>query len=298
MSGPASGRYPRAFDLPSDTTVGAVRLRVADLAGVAGYYESTLGLIPAERENGMVRLGPEGGPPLLELVSAPDAPPRPACSTGLFHVALLVPTRAGLAQALRRIATAGGRLMGASDHLVSEALYLRDPEGNGIEVYRDRPREEWKRHGGEIEMATLPLDLDGVMGALEPGEDAPGSMAPGTRMGHVHLEVSDIAPAERFYAGALGLDVTVRSYPGALFVSAGGYHHHVGLNTWQAAGAPPPPEGALGLDHYELVLPTPAERDAAAGRLAGAGGEPVEVEGGVRATDPSGNAVLLTAARS
>lgn len=275
--------------------VGAVRLRVGDLALLGDYYERALGLVPVESANGVLALGAEGGPPLLELVSAPAAPPRPAHSTGLFHFALLVPTRADLARALRRVATTGERLTGASDHLVSEALYLRDPEGNGIEIYRDRPTEEWTRRAGEIEMATLPLDLDGVLGALEPGGGADGSLPPGTRMGHVHLEVSELPPAERFYAGALGLDVTVRSYPGALFLSSGGYHHHVGLNSWQAAGAPPPPNGALGLAHYELVLPGQAERAAAAGRLERAGAEPVEVVGGLRVSDPSGNAVLLKA---
>jgi catechol 2,3-dioxygenase len=178
---------------------------------------------------------------------------------------------------------------------VSEALYLQDPEGNGIEIYRDRPRDQWNRDNGEIRMATLPLDLDSILGELDTGEEAPNGMSAGTTMGHVHLQVADIPAAEGFYNGALGLDVMVRSYPGALFLSAGGYHHHLGVNTWQSQGAPPPPEGALGLDRYELVLPDENERDAAAARVSRIG-DPVAVDEGVLAIDPSGNRVLLTSA--
>jgi catechol 2,3-dioxygenase len=280
-----------------ETRIGAVRLRVSDLESLAAFYEHAVGLRPLAREGDVARLGADGGPALVELAAAPGAPPRPPFSTGLFHLAVLVPTRADLARALRRVVGAGWRLTGASDHLVSEALYLNDPEGNGIELYRDRPRDEWRRGpAGELAMATLPLDLEGVLAEL--GRDEPGdqsSMPAGTRIGHVHLQVSALGPGERFYAGALELDVTVRSYPGALFLSAGGYHHHVGLNTWRSEGAPPPPEGALGVDHYELALPTEAERDRLAGRLEAEGAETLERAGGVLAADPSGNRVLLTA---
>jgi catechol 2,3-dioxygenase len=281
--------------IPPETTVGKVRLRVADLDGLTAFYERVIGLRAVEREGGLARLGPEGGDALIELVSAPDAPRAPSFSTGLFHLAILVPDRAELARSLKRVAGAGWRLTGASDHLVSEALYLNDPEGNGIEIYRDRPRDEWSHDArGELRMATLPLDLDGVLG--EPGSsEAPANGMPaGTTMGHVHLQVADIPAAEGFYNGALGLDVMVRSYPGALFLAAGGYHHHLGVNTWQSQGAPAPPQGALGLDRYELVLPGAESRDAAAARLAGHG-DPVAVEDGVLAGDPSGNRVLLTA---
>jgi catechol 2,3-dioxygenase len=282
--------------IPTDTHIGKVRLRVADIDRLSEFYERVVGLPAAERNGELARLGPEAGEPLVELVSAPGAPPAPAFSTGLFHLAILVPDRAELARSLRRVAGAGWRLTGASDHLVSEALYLRDPEGNGIEIYRDRPREEWGHDGGELRMATLPLDLEGVLGELGPGEEDANGMPAGTTMGHVHLQVADIPAAEAFYNRSLGLDVMVRSYPGALFLSAGGYHHHLGLNTWQSQGAPPPPEGALGLDRYELVLPSEDERDAAAGRL-GETGDPVRLDEGVLATDPSGNRVLLTSRR-
>jgi catechol 2,3-dioxygenase len=242
-----------------------------------------------------VQLGVDEGAPLVELVAAPGAPARPPVSTGLFHLAILVPERADLARALVRLSGAGWRLTGASDHLVSEALYLNDPEGNGIELYRDRPREEWRHNpSGELAMATLPLDLESLLAELgaagAPGD--PGPMPSGTRIGHVHLQVAQLDPVERFYAGSLDLDVMVRSYPGALFVAAGGYHHHIGLNTWQSAGAPAPPEGALGLEHYELVLPNAAERDRLVSALE-PDAEPLELEAGVRASDPSGNRILL-----
>jgi catechol 2,3-dioxygenase len=281
--------------IPPDTTIGKVRLRVADLDDLTTFYERVVGLQEVDRGGAVTRLGPADGEPVIELVGAPDAPRAPSFSTGLFHLAILVPDRAELARSLQRVADAGWRLTGASDHLVSEALYLQDPEGNGIEIYRDRPREEWRRNGDELAMATLPLDLQSVLGELDAGAPGANGMPSGTTMGHVHLQVADIPAAERFYNGALGLDVMVRSYPGALFLAAGGYHHHLGVNTWQSQGAPAPPEGALGLDRYELVLPNAAERDSAADRLAAAGGASKRLDEGVLATDPSGNRVLLTA---
>lgn len=280
--------------IPADTSIGKVRLRVADAAASATFYERAIGLRALEREGGVVGMGTEDGTVLVELVSAPDAAQAPSFSTGLFHLAILVPDRPALARALHRLASTGWRLTGASDHLVSEALYLNDPEGNGIEIYRDRPRETWRRNGDELAMATLPLDLQDILGEL--GEEQPVEGMPNdTRIGHVHLRVADIPAAEGFYNGALGLDVMVRSYPGALFVAAGGYHHHVGLNTWQTQGAPAPPEGALGLDRWELVVPAEAAVDAAAERLAAAGADPVRANGGIVVADPSGNRVLVTA---
>jgi catechol 2,3-dioxygenase len=279
--------------LPPDTSLGSVRLNAGDQDSLADFYEQTVGLRQLGSRNGLAALGADEGQPLVELLSAPDAPPRPAGTTGLFHLAILVPSRLELARALRRVSEAGWHLTGASDHLVSEAIYLRDPEGNGIEIYRDRPRAEWRGDGGEIEMDSLPLDLEGVLGELADDDSPPGAMPPGTRLGHVHLNVADIAASERFYAGALGFDVTVRGYPGALFVSAGGYHHHVGLNTWMGEGAPQPPPGALGLDRFEVVVPAGADLDAAEQRLTDAGVQTERGEEGLTAVDPSGNRVLL-----
>jgi len=272
------------------TSMGAVRLTVADPEGARDFYRDAIGLAELDSDSSTIRLGTDH--PVVELVGEPDAPPRPRHSTGLFHLAILVPSRADLARSLQRLVDAGWRLTGASDHLVSEALYLNDPEGNGIEIYRDRPREEWPTENGQIQMSTLPLNLDGVIGELR-REDQDKPAPPGTRIGHVHLNVSDLAAAEAFYSGALGFDVTVRGYPGALFVSAGGYHHHLGLNTWVGEGAPPPPAGCRGLREFEVILPGNAQLVAEQGRLAEAGYEPVRENGTVRVTDPSGNVVLL-----
>jgi catechol 2,3-dioxygenase len=277
------------------TTVGATRLRVADADRVTDFYERAIGLRKLESAGNVVRLGAGEGRPVVELAPAPDAPPRPPRTTGLFHLAILVPDRAELARALRRVTRAGWRFSGASDHLVSEALYLSDPERNGIEIYRDRHREEWRRNGGQIEMATLPLDLDDLLGELGGADGEPGAIAGGTRIGHVHLNVSDLDAAEAFYAGVLGFDVTVRGYPRALFLSAGGYHHHIGLNTWAGEGAPPPPPGSLGLERFEIVLPDSESLAAAERRLDAAGIDAERTEDGLRTADPSGNGLLLKA---
>jgi catechol 2,3-dioxygenase len=274
------------------TSMGAVRLTVADLEGLRGFYRDAIGLSELDAADGIVRLGAESDP-IVELVGDPDAPPRPRGTSGLFHLAIVVPTRADLARALQRVAEAGWRLSGASDHLVSEALYLSDPEGNGIELYRDRPRDQWPIHEGVLQMDTLPLDLDGVLGELR-RDHATAGMPAGTRIGHVHLNVGDLAAAEAFYSGALGFDVTVRGYPGALFVSAGGYHHHLGLNTWAGEGAPPPPDGGLGLRQFEIRLPGPEQLAAEEDRLREAGFEPVRDGDRVRVADPSGNQLMLS----
>ncbi|HET9737770.1 MAG TPA: VOC family protein [Solirubrobacteraceae bacterium] len=247
--------------------IGRVRLRVADLERARSYYERVVGLQAVDGG-----LGADRG--LVELIADPDAPPAPPGTTGLFHLAILVPDRPSLARAVQRVLAAGERFTGASDHFVSEALYLRDPEGNGIEIYRDRPRSEWEYEpSGEVRMGTVPLDVDAVMAELPDGADS--GMPDGTVVGHVHLHVADLAASEAFYAGELGLAVTTRGYPGALFLSHEGYHHHVGVNTWQGEGAPPPPPGSRGLEDFEIVLPGVAE-----GRLA----------------DPSGNRVVVRTA--
>jgi catechol 2,3-dioxygenase len=283
--------------LPAATTLGPVRLRAGDLDRMAAFYARAIGLRELERSGSEVLLGTGDGTVLVELEGDPSASARPGRSTGLFHQAILVPTRADLAIALRRVLDAGWQFTGASDHLVSEALYLEDPEGNGIEIYRDRPREEWRRDAaGELEMATLPLDVEGVIAAASPGAHDEG-MPDGTVMGHVHLQVADVPAAERHYGAGLGFDVTVRGYPGALFMSAGGYHHHLGLNTWGTRGAPPPPPGSRGLVRYRVVVPTAADLRAVGARLDAAGVAAEPRDGGLEVVDPSGNRALLEAAR-
>jgi catechol 2,3-dioxygenase len=279
-------------ELPADTRLGAIWLRAGDIGLLRDFYERVIGLRAIASEDGVTALG-AGDASLVELVSDPDAPPRPPRTTGLFHLALLVPARADLTRALRRVFENGWHLSGASDHLVSEALYLSDPEGNGIELYRDRPREEWPREGDEVAMATLPLDLEDLLAEPGAGDDAP-AMPAGTVLGHVHLQVKDLDSAAAFWVDALGLDVTASLYPGALFVSAGGYHHHVGLNTWAGVGAPRPPAGARGLDRFELVLPDAASAAAAGERLSVVA-ELRDEDRGLLVEDPSGNAVLVRA---
>jgi catechol 2,3-dioxygenase len=280
-----------------ETKVGAVRLAVSDLPAAREFYERTIGLREIAATAGVVGLGADDGT-LVELVDEPGAAPRLPSTTGLFHLAILVPSRAELARSLRRVTDAGWRLAGASDHLVSEALYLADPEGNGIEIYRDRPREQWHYADGGIEMATLPLDLRSLLAEAPEAEKVPEPASPKTRMGHVHLQISDLEAAEAFYAGVLGFEVTVRGYPGALFVSAGGYHHHIGLNTWAGEGAAAPPPGTRGLRWFEVVVPDAGELERIDASLRSAGADVGGDGGAILTTDPFGNGVLIRAASS
>ena len=280
------------------TTMGTVRLTVSDVDRSRVFYERALGLRAKDGDDGTIALHAAAGPALVELRGDSSAPRLDPRNTGLFHLAVLVPSRLDLAFALARLASARWPLDGASNHLVSEALYLSDPDGNGIEIYRDRPRDEWRRSDGQLEMATLPLDLQAVANELssvaEPQAEAPA----GTRIGHTHLQVSELEQIEAFYAGVLGFDVMVRGYPGALFVSAGGYHHHLGLNTWHSRGSGPPPQGAVGLRSFEVQLPDRPALDAVLGRIDAAGlATELNADRGTHIVrDPSGNAVELSAA--
>jgi catechol 2,3-dioxygenase len=280
--------------MPGQMSVGAVRLIVADLDRAQRFYEEVIGLRPLDRAADLVRLGVDGGATVVELEGRPEAPRRPPGTTGLFHLAILLPSRMDLARTVRRVASAGWRLTGASDHLVSEALYLDDPEGNGIEIYRDRPREQWRYVDGQLQMDTLPLDLDSLLGDLGPTDDEPGAMPAGTRTGHVHLNVAELSAAEDFYGDLLGFEVTVRGYPGALFFATGGYHHQIGVNTWAGEGAAAPPPGSLGLRWFEISLSGSPQRERASQRLRAAGFEVQPDENGLRVADPSGNGILLS----
>jgi catechol 2,3-dioxygenase len=272
--------------------MGAVHLTVADLARSLEYYERAIGLQVHARDGATARLG-AGGEDLLVLYEEPGAEPAPR-HTGLFHFALLLPARADLARWLVHAVQDQIPLEGLSDHLVSEALYLRDPDWHGIEIYRDRPRSEWERDGEGIRMATLPLDAEDLVGSLESGEAGFERMPRGTTMGHVHLQVADVAATEDFYAGTLGFDIKARYGDQATFLSAGGYHHHVGGNTWNSRGASPPPEGAAALRHAVVLLPDDAALDQVSGRVADAGQDPEpHPDGGVLVRDPSQNVLLL-----
>jgi catechol 2,3-dioxygenase len=278
--------------IAATTSMGPVHLTVADMERSLDYYRRAIGLQVHLRENGIARLG-AGGDDLLVLYEEPGAKPAPR-STGLFHFALLVPSRVELARWLAHAAQQQVPLTGMSDHLVSEALYLRDPDWHGIEIYRDRARGEWSWDGNRVAMATIPLDVDSLMTALDGSEPPLEHMPPGTTMGHVHLQVADVDATEDFYAGTLGFDVTAHLGDQATFLSAGGYHHHLGANVWNSRGAQPPPPGSARLRRAEIVLPDAAAVDEVAGRVADAGQEPVpEPGGGVIVRDPAQNKLLL-----
>jgi catechol 2,3-dioxygenase len=276
------------------TRVGAVHLTVADLARSLDYYTGEIGLAVRERDGSVARVGSDAEE-LLVLHEEPGA--RPVSGhTGLFHFALLVPDRPALAEWLRHAIADGVRVTGMSDHLVSEALYLRDPDGHGIEIYRDRPREQWGWDGDQVQMASLPIDPGDLLSALDGAGTAPYAGLPGdTTMGHVHLHVADVEDAERFYRDVLGFDQIARLGDQATFLSAGGYHHHVGANTWAGHGATPPPPGSAALRHATILLPDVAERDRVVDRVAAAGEDVEEVEGAPLVRDPSGNALALVA---
>jgi catechol 2,3-dioxygenase len=266
--------------------MGAVHVTVSDLEHSLAYYGREIGLAVTAQAAGRASLG-AGDSELLVLHEEPGA--RPAIGhTGLYHFALLVPERADLARWLAHAARERVRLVGLSDHFVSEAIYLSDPDGHGIEIYWDRPRDVWE---GQVasRMTTLPLDVESLLGELSDPETEPFDGLPrGTAMGHVHLKVAGIPDTIAFYGEELGFGVTAALGTQAAFFAAGGYHHHVGANIWESAGAPPPPEGSAALRHATIVLPTRAERDVLADRIGATIGP-----GGPTVADPSGNRLVL-----
>ncbi len=272
--------------------MGAVHLTVADLDRSLRFYEDAVGLRTHERSGDRAVLG-TGGEDLLVLTELPGAPPaRGYC--GLFHFALLVPERAGLAGWLAHAAHDQVPLDGLSDHFVSEAIYLSDPDEHGIEIYWDRPRELWE---GQVDrrLTTLPLDTDSLLSELaDPRREPFEGLAEGTLMGHVHFRVADVAPTVDFYTGTLGLDLMARLGTQATFLSSGGYHHHVGANTWQSAGAQAAPPDVAGLRHATMLLPDAVAVEALAARVQDGGQAPEPLgDGGVLVRDPSGNALAL-----
>jgi catechol 2,3-dioxygenase len=266
----------------------AVELAVSDLARSADFYERVLGLPLIDRDDRCAQLGPDPARPALAL-RAIDAPTALVpSSSGLYHVAWLHPDRAALAQSVRRVAGAHWPLEGASDHGVSEALYLSDPDGLGIELYADRPRELWQRpaDGRGVKMVTLPLDLDDLLAQFE--GDPPAAVSPATSIGHVHLKVADVPRAAAFYRDALGLSEQAR-LPSAAFLAAGGYHHHVGLNSWQSRGASASADSAPGLRRVQLELGGETTLDALERRLADADASHTRAaDGGISLRDPDG----------
>ncbi len=288
---PLTGGPAPGYRLPAGTRPGRVRLQVAELERSVAWYQRVLGLRVLSRGGSEAALGTASAP-LIELVERPGAAPVPRRGRlGLFHFAVLLPDRASLGAFLGHLAEAG-EPAGAADHLVSEALYLQDPDGLGIELYADRPRDEWRLQDGQIVMATEALDTAAVVRAA--GDRRWRGMPSGTTIGHVHLRVGDLDRASAFYHGALGLDRVVWSYPGALFLSAGGYHHHLGVNTWAASAAPAGDDDARLLE-WELLLPGAADVDAAVSSLESAGHDVRRSPMGAVVRDPWGTALRIAA---
>ena len=273
------------------TTLGAVHLTVSELERSLAYYTNEIGLEVLDRGAERAALG-AGQRELVVLVEQAGA--RPAHGyTGLYHFALRVSGRADLARWLAHASHDQVRLVGLSDHFVSEALYLSDPDGHGIEIYWDRPRESWE---GQVEsrMTSLPLDVTSLLGELEdPGAEAFDGLPGDTVMGHVHLKVSAIEDTVAFYRDVLGFSLMAQLGAQAAFLAAGGYHHHLGANTWESAGSPPPPKGMAALRHATIVLPDDDARDRVLRRVEDAGLELAETEAGTTVLDPSGNQLLL-----
>ena len=294
MTDAGFGTPPPGFRLPSAARPGRVKLQVTRLDRSADFYTAVIGFeVAAQRPGALVlRAGRGDGPPLIELHERPGGRPvAPGSRLGLYHFAILVPDRGALGRFLVHAVRAGLRL-GSADHLVSEALYLSDPDGLGIEVYADRPRSTWRTEAGELMMATDPLDLGGLAASAE-GEWS--GMPAETAIGHVHLHVGDLGAAEAFYHRALGFDRTVSRYPGALFLSASGYHHHLGTNVW-AKRAVPRAEDEAGLLEWELVLPTAAAITDAAASLRSGGYEVAPADGSVLVHDDWGTGLRLVTA--
>lgn len=265
-----------------------VNINVMDLDRSLDFYQNIIGLKVLDKQDRVAVLTADGRSPLVTLEQPEDVIPKPRRTSGLYHFAILLPTRADLAVFLQHLIETGYPF-GASDHYVSEALYIDDPDGNGIEVYRDRPASEWTWQRNLVNMATEPLDAQGIL--AESNAEWKG-IPEGTIMGHLHLHVGDLAKSEEFYTKGLGFDV-VAYYPHAAFLSTGGYHHHIAINMWQGVGAPTPPENSVGLKYYKLILPSEEARNKIIEQVKQIGAQ-VHVEKNYYVThDPAGNRIHL-----
>lgn len=282
--------------LHPDTKLGVVKLKISDLERSLKFYQDVIGLRLLKQGGRTAELTADGQTSLLILEEVPNAVITPQRSfSGLYHFAILLPTRKDLGLSLKRLIESGVRI-GQADHLVSEALYLDDPDQNGIEIYRDRPREEWDFNGdGTVRMASDPIDWDGLLREAEGAEW--NGLPSGTLIGHVHFHIGDIRKARAFYCDVLGFNIEADwMRMGALFIAAGGYHHHIGLNLWAGAGAPPAPKNGTGIDYYTIVLPDEEELKKVIASVAAAGFSHEEREDGVYLSDPFGIGTRLTVA--
>lgn len=278
------------FHGPS-TFVGHVELKVTNLESSIEFYTEVIGFQILEQSERKAILTADGNTGLLTLVRPENVRPKQANTTGLYHFALLLPNRVDLAKVIQHFSEHNIRI-GASDHLVSEALYLNDPDGNGIEIYVDRPSSTWTWANGEVNMTVDPLDAQKVMDEL--GNESWGGLPAGTVIGHIHLHVSELKKTEEFYTKGLGFDIVSRFGEQALFISTGDYHHHIGLNTWAGVGASKPAENSVGLNFFILTLPSEDAREKVIDRLQGLGYE-IQRQDGIWVTeDPSGNHIQLS----
>ncbi len=273
-----------------NTYVGQVDLNVENLERALAFYQEVIGFKVLERTESTAKLTADGKTALLSIEQPDNVEPIQGKTTGLYHFALLLPERSDLARIVQHFAKIGLRF-GSSDHLVSEALYLSDPDGNGIEIYRDREPSEWKWNDGEVDMAVDPLDFRDLLAGAD--QQAWNGLPPDTVMGHIHLHVAELTMTERFYTQGLGFEVVNRFGSQAIFISTGRYHHHIGLNTWNGVGAPMPPANRVGLRSFTLIYPDDAARDRAVVHLRGIGASVVEERGAFLTSDPSGNRVWL-----
>lgn len=271
--------------------IGTVCLNVSHLDETADFYVNNLGFELIQQEAGTIHLG-VGEKILLILKEKLGAKQYPG-RTGLYHFAILVPSRRALARSLRHLSETKTPLQGFADHWVSEAIYLADPEGNGIEIYRDRSRDQWPLQDGRIQMSTEPLDIEGILGEIAGESTSWTGLEPGTQIGHIHLQVSDISSADQFYTGVIGFDLIMHFGPSAGFVSAGGYHHHVGYNTWSSRGAGKPPDDAGGLAWYTIDLPSDEALERLKLQVTSSGHKVDIIDGRLTLEDPSANRIIL-----
>jgi len=283
------------FHKPPVTFVGQVNLKVQDLQRALTFYKEVIGFEVLEQTERSAKLTVDGKTVLLSIEQPADVIPKQGRTAGLYHFALLLPSRADLGRVLKHLLQVGYPLQGASDHLVSEALYLADPDGNGIEIYTDRPASDWDWNDGSVVMATEQMDAESVM-----AEGLHGSwigLPEGTVMGHIHLHVSELSKTAEFYTKGLGFEVVCRYGSQALFISSGKYHHHIGLNTWNGVGAPVPKANSVGLESYTLMLPNEESVNETIAQLEKIGAAVTEENGSYVTSDPSGNRIILQTVR-
>lgn len=285
------GKVMMAFHQVPNTFVGQVNLKVENIQRSLTFYQNMIGFQILEQTEKKVIFTANGKTPLLSIEQPENVIPKQPRTTGLYHFAILLPKRSDLAKVLEHLVQNSYPLQGASDHLVSEALYLADPDGNGIEIYIDRPNSSWKWNNGEVAMVSDPLDVQNLLSERdsEPWLGLPTD----SLIGHIHLHVSELKQSEEFYGKGLGFDIVNRYGNQALFISTGGYHHHIGLNTWNGTGAPRPSGNSVGLSSYTLIFPSEEARNKTAEQLKGIGATSQEVNGVIVTHDPSGNQVLL-----